>query len=147
VRQGDPLSPMLFLLAMEPLHLLFCKAQSLGTISFIHQTCTSFRMSLYVDDAVVFINPTTQDIQATTYILQLFAEASDLSTNMAKIEFFHIQCHNINIQDILGANQTISNFPCTYLGLPLHFKRLPKSALYPLIQRIAHQLSGWKKIC
>jgi hypothetical protein len=88
-------------------------------------------MSLYVDDVVVFINPTTQDIQATTYILQLFAEASDLSTNMAKIEFFHIQCHNINIQDILGANQTISNFPCTYLGLPLHFKRLPKSALYP----------------
>jgi hypothetical protein len=145
VRQGDPLSPMLFLLAIEPLHLLFCKAQSLGTIGFLHQNCTSFRMSLYIDDAAVFINPTLQDLQATSYIIQLFAHASGLSTNMEKTEYFPIQCQNIDVQELLGANQTVSSFPCTYLGLPLHFKRLPKSALNPLVQRIGNWLPGWKR--
>jgi hypothetical protein len=142
---GDHLSPMLFLLAMESLHLLFCKAQSLGAISFLHQTYTNFRISLYADNAAVFINPISHDIHATTYILQLFAEASGLSTNMDKTKFYPIQYHDIDVQEILGSNQTISNFPCTYLSLPLHFKWLPKTALYPLIQRIGNQLSGWKR--
>jgi hypothetical protein len=38
----------------------------------------------------------------------------------------------------------LSSFPCSYLGLPLHFKRLPKSAVSPLIQRIGNRLPGWK---
>jgi hypothetical protein len=36
VRQGDPLFPLLFFLTMEPLHLLFCKAQTMGAIEFLH---------------------------------------------------------------------------------------------------------------
>jgi hypothetical protein len=115
MRQGDPLSPMLFLLAMEYLHLLFCKAQSMGTISFLHQNCTSIRMSRYADDAAVFINPSQQDLQATSYIMQLFADASGLSTNMDKTEFYPIQCHGIEVQELLGPNRSISNFPCSYL--------------------------------
>jgi hypothetical protein len=59
-------------------------------------------MSLYVDDIAVFSNPTSHGIQATTYILQLFAEASGLSTNMDKTEFYPIQCHDIDVQEILG---------------------------------------------
>jgi hypothetical protein len=58
VRQGDPLSPMLFLLAMEPLHKLFHYAQNTGALSYLHPNCAGFRMSLYVDDAAVFISPT-----------------------------------------------------------------------------------------
>jgi hypothetical protein len=37
-------------------------------------------MFLYADDAAVFINPTRRDLQATTYIMQLFADASGLLT-------------------------------------------------------------------
>jgi hypothetical protein len=145
VRQGDPLSPMLLLLAIEPLHLLFCKAQLMGAIEFLHQNCTSFRLSLYVDDTAVFINPARHDLQATSCILQLFANASGLSTNMDKTEFYSIQCQGIDIQELLGSNQNVSSFPCTYLGLLLHFKKLPKSTIFPLVQRIGRRLPGWKK--
>jgi hypothetical protein len=52
--QGDPLSPMLFLLVMEHLQLLYRKA---------------FRVSMYVDDATLFINPSNHDLQVTDFIL------------------------------------------------------------------------------
>jgi hypothetical protein len=47
---GDPLSPMLFLLVMEPLHRLFKKAQDLGLLGNRSSSCVTFRMSLYADD-------------------------------------------------------------------------------------------------
>jgi hypothetical protein len=91
-------------------------------------------MSLYADDAAVFINPTAHDMHPTKFILNLFSEASGLTTNMDKTEFYPIHCQDINMQEVLGADQVISSFPCSYLGLPLHFKRLPKMAVVPLVQ-------------
>jgi hypothetical protein len=50
------------------------------------------------------------------------------------------------MQQILGANRTTSSFPCTYLGMPLHYKRLPKAAISPLVHKIGNRMSGWKMI-
>jgi hypothetical protein len=58
VRQGDPLAPMLFLLAIEYPHMLFQHAQNIGELSFLHENCKRFKLPLYADDAAVFINPT-----------------------------------------------------------------------------------------
>jgi hypothetical protein len=55
VRHGDPLSPMLFLLAMEPLHRLFKKAQDLGLLEKVTSACDNFRMALYADVVAIFI--------------------------------------------------------------------------------------------
>jgi hypothetical protein len=56
VRQGDPLSPMLFILAMGPLRRLFSKAQSMGIPDSLSPGYDTFRMSLCADAAVIFIN-------------------------------------------------------------------------------------------
>jgi hypothetical protein len=36
-------------------------------------------------------------------------------------------------------------FPCKYLGLPLHYKKLPKSAIQPIVQSIGNWLPRWKR--
>jgi hypothetical protein len=72
-------------------------------------------------------------------------DASGLTTNMTKTEFYPIQCHDLDMQQILGANQTTSSFPCTYLGLPLHYKRLSKAAISPLVHKIGNRLPGCKR--
>jgi hypothetical protein len=41
-------------------------------------------LSLYTDDVVLFLQPTTCDINTTTTILRLFGKASLLHTNMTK---------------------------------------------------------------
>jgi hypothetical protein len=145
VRQGDPLSLMIFLLAMEPLHMLFQYAHNTGMLSYLHANCATFRMLLYADDAVVFINPTANDLLATKHILQLFGEAAGLITNLDKTEYFPIRCQNINIGDIIGLDQNVAAFPCSYLGLPLHFKKLPKSAIQSIVHKIGNRLPGWKR--
>jgi hypothetical protein len=97
VRQGDPLSPMLFLLAMEPLHRLFKKARDWRLLRDLSPGCDTFRVSLFADAAAVFIRPYEQDWTVTNSILDLFAEASGLCTNLAKTEIFPIRCQDITL--------------------------------------------------
>jgi hypothetical protein len=70
VRQGDPLSPMLFLLAIEPHHRLFSKAQELGLLGKVGRCCDNFRVSLYAVAAALFIKPTNQELCIAEAILR-----------------------------------------------------------------------------
>jgi hypothetical protein len=128
-----PLSPMLFLLPMEPLHRLFKKAQELGLLSSFSKGLDSFWLSLYADDDDAFIKPTKIDLEATICILQIFVETSGLFTNMNKIECYPIQCTNINLDFISIRNLSISSFPCNYLGLPLHYMKPSRAMFQPII--------------
>lgn len=102
-------------------------------------------MSLYADNAAVFIKPTRRDWITVRAILQFFADASGLITNMQKTQIFPIRCQEIDLTCILGNDQNISQFPCTYLGLPLHVKKLPKALIQLLVQKIGARLPGWKR--
>jgi hypothetical protein len=81
---------MLFLLAMEPLHMLFKKAQEVGLLKKPIPICDAFRSSLYADDATLFVNPSKEDLATTDFILQIFAKASRLVTNLQKTQYFSI---------------------------------------------------------
>jgi hypothetical protein len=134
---------MLFILAMKLVHLLFKYAQNTGALCFLHGNCERFRMSLHADDAAVFIKPTTHDLLMTKHILDIFGEATCLITNMDKIEVYPIICQNLNLTETLGTNLQLASFPCVYLGLPLHFKKLPRSAIVPMVQKVGNRLPGW----
>jgi hypothetical protein len=55
LRQGDPMSLMLFLFIMEVLHILIHKAYSWSLFNPIDVRAIPFRTSLYADDLVLFL--------------------------------------------------------------------------------------------
>jgi hypothetical protein len=63
------MSQMPFLLAMEPLHLLFKKAHEDNLLHKLRHTCDTCKVSLYADDVALFIRPNAQALKVTDLIL------------------------------------------------------------------------------
>ncbi|KAM0830041.1 hypothetical protein ACQ4PT_066474 [Festuca glaucescens] len=82
--QGDPLSPQLFMLAMEVVTLLFSLAVDHGLLSPIG-TCSKIqRLSNYADDIVLFVKPTAGDLVTVRQLLEVFGVSSGLHINYRK---------------------------------------------------------------
>ncbi|XP_010236490.1 uncharacterized protein LOC104584074 [Brachypodium distachyon] len=144
LRQGDPLSPPLFILAIDPLQRILLRATELGALSPLPLQCVSLRASLYADDAIVFINPSRPDLQTLLSILDTFGTATGLGINMAKCSVAPIRCTNIDLDDVLQPflGERV-DFPFRYLGLPLSLGRLRLAHLQPILDRARTKLAGW----
>jgi hypothetical protein len=57
LRQGDPLSPMLFILVMDVLGYLITQAARDGLLQPLSTRNLQHRISLYADDVVLFLRP------------------------------------------------------------------------------------------
>lgn len=142
VRQGDPLSPLLFILAMDFLARYFAKLAATDTVRlpFVDmKPCL-----LYADDALFFIKPEVQQLQTLQIVLTVFSKISGLVVNLQKSELLFSDPRQQDIAQlatVLGCR--VSEFPFTYLGLPLSNKRLPKATYLPLIHRLNNRLAGW----
>lgn len=60
-------------------------------------------MSLYADDAALFIRPTAEDAASLRQILFAFGDATGLNTNIHKSELFPIRCDELDLQPIMMA--------------------------------------------
>jgi hypothetical protein len=92
LRQGDPRSPMLFILVTDVLNSLFTKAEELGLLQPLTRRNIGQRISLYADDVALFIRPIEQELDLTIKILEIFGEASGLRTNFQKSCAIPIRC-------------------------------------------------------
>jgi len=145
LRQGDPLSPMLFILVMDVLNSLIEKASSEGLLQPLSTRNIHHRVSLYADDVVLFLRPVAADLQMVNALLHLFGTATGLRTNIQKCSISPIHCSDDVLAEVMDHFPCeIQNFPCKYLGLPLSLKKLTRAQLQPLIEKVAGRLPGWK---
>jgi hypothetical protein len=128
LRQGDPLSPMLFILSIEVLNALIHRAKLDRLFSPLGTNDITFRASFYADDMVIFIKPTGQDFLALASIMETFEQVLGLRTNKNKSMATSINCSDMEVQlttDVFDC--TVEPFLCRYLGVPLSFSRLYQS--------------------
>ena len=120
LRQGDPLSPLLFVIAIDPLQKLLNLATERGIFSKVRGSAPGIRVSLYADDAALFLAPAKKEVSSLAALLTLFGEATGLKTNFHKSTVVPIHCNGLNLRHVLAELAAKSaHFPIKYLGLPL----------------------------
>jgi hypothetical protein len=145
LRQGDPLSPLLFILAMEPLQRIIALATERGMLSPLKGRVATLRSSLYADDATIFLNPLAADVRLLKAILERFGLASGLRVNFRKSAAYPIRCGGFDVAAVLAPlGVPIAALPCKYLGLPLGTRQLRRVDWQALIDKIASRLATWK---
>lgn len=78
------------------------------------------RLSLYADDAALFLTPVASDLMAIRSILLIFGETTGLHTKLAKSSISPIHGSDEHLRLIDHELQcSTADFPCKYLGLPL----------------------------
>jgi hypothetical protein len=144
LRQGDPLSPMLFIFVMDVLSWLVEKATGEGYLQPLSSRQLRHRISLYADDVTLFLRPDAADIALVLDLLRLFGKASGLRTNAQKSSALPIRCDD---QTLVVAKELLPcdfvDFLCKYLGLSLSIKKLMRAQILSVIDKVASSLPGW----
>ncbi|KAL0318628.1 UNVERIFIED_CONTAM: putative mitochondrial protein [Sesamum angustifolium] len=147
LRQGDPLSPYLFLLCTESLSSLFRVASESGVVPGVAVCRGAPRIShlLFADDTMVFCPASPQTIQHVRLILDRYRLASGQEINLLKSSATfsrntppELQHH---LADMLGIR--LENKHEFYLGLPAMAFRSKRALFAALKDRIWRRIHGW----
>jgi hypothetical protein len=147
VRQGDPLSPLLFCLAEDVLSRSISKLVLDGKLDLIKGTrhINVLSHSFYADDLMVFCKGKLSGLNALKDLFDSYALQSGQSINTAKSTIFSgsITQGRLNLMVNL-LNFQIGSLPFNYLGIPI-FRGKPKVCwLQPIADKIHAKLSAWK---
>lgn len=145
IRQGDPISPYLFLIAMEVCSA--CIRQSTSVPSFQHHWGTkslNITHLAFADDLLLFCKGETASITAIMEGIRTFSRISGLQLNQSKCSiFFGNVTSNVIDLALQHTGFVEGTLPITYLGLPLISGKLSARKCAPLISKLCARIEIW----
>ncbi|KAL0286791.1 UNVERIFIED_CONTAM: hypothetical protein Sradi_7139300 [Sesamum radiatum] len=148
LRQGDPMSPYLFVIVMEMWHVLLKLRIHSSAMFQYHWKCRELEIVYlcFADDVLIFCSGTADSVSLIRDVLTEFAAMSGLQVNPSKSQVILSKsvAHRQHILDIMGFQE--GSLPIKYLGVPLVSSRLTNSDCQPLIQKLDSRLAGWEHL-
>lgn len=145
MRQGDPLSPYLFIIVADVLRAQIHHAFQQGLLAHPLIDDTPPPILQYADDTLFLLRGDWSNLMNLKRVLADYASATGLVINFLKSTFvpMHIKDGEAaTMAQELG--YTMSSFPQPYLGLALLAMKLHNSDFIPLISKCDKYLDGWK---
>ncbi|WJZ80362.1 hypothetical protein VitviT2T_000290 [Vitis vinifera] len=150
LRQGDPLSPYLFVIAMEVFSAFLQRAVEGGYLSGCRVKGRSeegvlISHLLFADDTLVFCKPSQDHLTYLSWLLMWFEATSGLRINLEKSELIPVGRVE-NMDDLAWEfGCKVGSLPSTYLGMPLGASFKSTSVWDGVEERFRKRLGMWKR--
>jgi hypothetical protein len=121
LRQGDPLSHLLFNIMADMLKVFIDRAKADGQLEGVipHLVDGGLSILQYTDDIILFMDHDPNKAHNMKLLLFAFEQASGLKINLHKSELFCFVAAQENIElytELFGCK--VGSFPINYLGIP-----------------------------
>ncbi|CAN1177469.1 LINE-1 reverse transcriptase homolog [Linum perenne] len=146
LRQGDPISPYLFVIFMEVLSCLFHRAIKSRSFQF-HPQCKAVGLShlSFADDLLIFTKANEEAIKGVTEILREFHSYSGLQFNPDKSTIYMAGIQGVEAERLVRISGFVEeNLPFKYLGMPLTAGKLRRCDCKALVDKITRRVTDWK---
>ena len=151
MRQGDPLSPFLFVIVMEAF-------SRMAKASVEHSRFSGFAVGargsdqvhishlLFADGTLVFSGASLDQVQAIDDLLICFELVSGLKVNLDKSILVPMdEVSNVGaLAEVLGCE--VDSLPIPYLGLPLGSRFKDKASWNGVVEKSLRLLASWKRM-
>ncbi|PNY11621.1 cysteine-rich receptor-like protein kinase, partial [Trifolium pratense] len=145
LRQGDPLSPFLFLIAAEGLTGMVNKAVEIGKfVGYKVNDSIRFQILQFADDTILLGECSWDNVRTMKSILRGFELVSGLKVNFVKSKLY-----GINVEaNVLEAAATFldcsyDTIPFKFLGIPVGANPRRKATWTPIVDSMTKRLSRW----
>ncbi|XP_058754826.1 uncharacterized protein LOC131627957 [Vicia villosa] len=145
IRQGDPISPLLFVIMMEYLNRLLLKMQLHPDFTH-HPKCKKMALThlTFANDVLMFCRGNRNSVEKMIGVINKFSNDTGLIINPSKCKVFFgsiDQDTKNHIRNITGFG--MGEFPVKYLDVPLTSKKLTINHYMPLIEKIVSRINHW----
>jgi hypothetical protein len=149
VRQGDPLSPLLFVVVMEAFSKMINVAVERELLSGFLVGSRHFEVMkvshlLFTDDTLIFCKPKVEQICNLRCLLLCFEAVLELKINLSKS--VNVPIGEVGdmkgLSSILGCG--VESLPLTYFGFPLGAPYKNPLIWNTVIEKMESKLAGWK---
>jgi hypothetical protein len=149
IRQGDSLSPYLFLLCPKCLSSLIVNAELEGRISGVPIAVNGFRLThlFFANDNLLFCRANFLEWGQMLNLLHRYEGASGQKLNTAKTSIFFSKNTSMAFQEHIGnavGSTAISGYE-KYLCLPAVIGRAKNADFANILGRVQARLEGWKE--
>ncbi|KAL0010115.1 hypothetical protein SO802_005223 [Lithocarpus litseifolius] len=148
IRQGDPLSPFLFLLCTKGLHGLIQQSVRMRELKGLSISWHGPRLThlLFADDSLLFRRATTVECRKIMEILDIYEEGSGQKVNKNKTAIFFskstLEDTKMEIKEAWGLQEIVHYDK--YFGLPSLVGRKKKESFNFIKEKIWKKLQGWE---
>jgi hypothetical protein len=144
VRQGDHLSPLLYVLGGDLLQSAVNNLLREGGLQLpIYTGDPEFPIIQYADDTLLILPANMSQIMALKQVLEVFSQSTGLSINYHKSSMMPINVDDTTLRELAkGFGCQIGTLPFTYLGLSVGTSRPSIQDLTPVVHRLERRLTA-----